>query len=54
VERIVEGNANVRANFEEVNGEDIRVWRWIGTSTPLKRRASLAGRSRRESLVDVD
>jgi hypothetical protein len=38
VERVVEGNANVRANLEEVEGGDeMRVWRWIGASSPNKR-----------------
>ncbi|KAI0781018.1 Man1-Src1p-C-terminal domain-containing protein [Trametes elegans] len=33
VERIVEGNANVRTNLEEVEGGDEqRVWRWVGSS----------------------
>lgn len=33
VERIVESNANVRANLEEVQGGDeLRVWRWVGTA----------------------
>jgi len=33
VERVVEGNANVRANLEEVQGGDEhRVWRWVGTA----------------------
>ncbi|OJA21593.1 hypothetical protein AZE42_01679 [Rhizopogon vesiculosus] len=32
VERVVEGNANVRANLEEVQGGDeLRVWRWVGS-----------------------
>jgi Man1-Src1p-C-terminal domain len=31
VESIVEGNANVRANVEELNGDETRVWRWVGT-----------------------
>jgi hypothetical protein len=31
VERVVEGNANVRANLQEVyGGDELRVWRWIG------------------------
>jgi len=31
VERVVEGNANVRTNLEEVHGGDeLRVWRWVG------------------------
>ncbi|KIJ69426.1 hypothetical protein HYDPIDRAFT_106037 [Hydnomerulius pinastri MD-312] len=33
VERVVEGNSNVRANLEEVQGGDeLRVWRWVGTA----------------------
>ncbi|KAK7014895.1 inner nuclear membrane protein SRC1 [Favolaschia claudopus] len=37
VERIVEGNANVRANLEEVEGGDeMRVWRWVGAPSPTK------------------
>jgi hypothetical protein len=33
VENIVEGNANVRVNLEEVEGGDeLRVWRWVGSS----------------------
>ncbi|KAF9264714.1 hypothetical protein L218DRAFT_957919 [Marasmius fiardii PR-910] len=43
VERVVEGNANVRANEEEVKGGDqMRVWQWVGTTglgapgTPLR------------------
>ncbi|KAH8980955.1 Man1-Src1p-C-terminal domain-containing protein [Lactarius hatsudake] len=31
VERVVEGNTNVRANLEEVpGGDELRVWRWVG------------------------
>jgi len=31
VERVVESNANVRANLEEVpGGDELRVWRWVG------------------------
>ena len=31
VERVVEGNANVRTNLEEIQGGDeMRVWRWVG------------------------
>lgn len=31
VERVVEGNANVRTNLEEISGGDeMRVWRWVG------------------------
>ncbi|KAL0946940.1 hypothetical protein HGRIS_013099 [Hohenbuehelia grisea] len=40
VERVVEGNANVRANLEEVHGGDeLRVWRWVGSTgrSPVKR-----------------
>ncbi|ESK96939.1 hypothetical protein Moror_6517 [Moniliophthora roreri MCA 2997] len=41
VEKVVEGNANVRTNMEEVSGGDeMRVWRWVGATggpvTPMK------------------
>ena len=33
VERVVEGNANVRVNHEELaGGDEAKVWRWIGGS----------------------
>ncbi|KAG5643471.1 hypothetical protein DXG03_000859 [Asterophora parasitica] len=33
VERVVEGNANVRANLQEIHGGDeMRVWRWVGSA----------------------
>lgn len=33
VEKIVEGNTNVRANLEEVyGGDELRVWRWVGST----------------------
>ncbi|KZS99295.1 hypothetical protein SISNIDRAFT_421844, partial [Sistotremastrum niveocremeum HHB9708] len=32
VERVVEGNANVRANLEDVEGDEARVWRWVGSA----------------------
>ena len=36
VETIVESNSNVRTNLEEVEGGDeMRVWRWVGSSGPL-------------------
>ena len=32
VEKVVEGNANVRTNMEEIpGGDELRVWRWVGT-----------------------
>lgn len=38
VEKIVEENANVRANLQETNaGDELRVWRWVGTSTGTPR-----------------
>ncbi|KAL0568653.1 inner nuclear membrane protein enriched at telomere/subtelomere region [Marasmius crinis-equi] len=49
VERVVEGNANVRANEEEVTGGDhMRAWRWVGATglptgtpnTPLRLQSS--------------
>jgi Man1-Src1p-C-terminal domain len=43
VERVVEGNANVRTNLEEVRGGDeMRVWRWVGGSG-LRKRLQLQG-----------
>ncbi|KAG9104604.1 inner nuclear membrane protein enriched at telomere/subtelomere region [Ceratobasidium sp. 370] len=36
VAKIVEGNANVRANVEEVAGDDTRVWRWVGASRAIE------------------
>ncbi|KAI0256916.1 Man1-Src1p-C-terminal domain-containing protein [Lactifluus subvellereus] len=37
VEHVVEGNANVRANLEEVpGGDELRVWRWVGGSGQRK------------------
>ncbi|TFY58832.1 hypothetical protein EVJ58_g6170 [Rhodofomes roseus] len=36
VERVVEGNANVRTNLEEVEGGDEqRVWQWVGSTGKL-------------------
>lgn len=49
VERVVESNANVRANLEEIRGGDeTRVWRWVGNSgrTP--------GRKEKEREVEDD
>ncbi|KAI0082702.1 hypothetical protein K474DRAFT_1610816 [Panus rudis PR-1116 ss-1] len=42
VERVVESNANIRTNLEEVEGGDeMRVWRWVGgagrTLSPVNR-----------------
>lgn len=31
VEHVVEANANVRTNLEEVGGDELRVWRWVGS-----------------------
>jgi Man1-Src1p-C-terminal domain len=37
VEHIVEGNANVRTNLEEIQGGDeMRVWRWVGRGPGVK------------------
>jgi hypothetical protein len=37
VEHVVEGNANVRTNLEEIQGGDeMRVWRWVGRGAVLK------------------
>ncbi|KAG6820594.1 hypothetical protein H0H93_014510 [Arthromyces matolae] len=33
VERVVEGNANVRANLQEIyGGDEMRVWQWVGSA----------------------
>jgi hypothetical protein len=48
VERVVETNANVRVSNEEMQGDEVKVWRWIGggpagsdntPGTPVKREA---------------
>lgn len=42
VERVVESNANVRANLEEVQGGDeLRVWRWVGGAGASPRRVNI-------------
>lgn len=45
VERIIEGNANVRVSCEELRGGDEdRVWTWVGSTglaSPSKKRVSL-------------
>ncbi|KDR81573.1 hypothetical protein GALMADRAFT_239602 [Galerina marginata CBS 339.88] len=44
VERVVESNANVRANLEEIEGGDeMRVWRWVGSSGRTPGRKELEG-----------
>lgn len=43
VERVVEGNANVRTNMEVMSGGDEgRVWTWIGSAGPAARRLKFA------------
>lgn len=32
VERVVEGNSNVRAKQVELNGEEVRAWEWTGAA----------------------
>ncbi|EPQ58156.1 hypothetical protein GLOTRDRAFT_110047 [Gloeophyllum trabeum ATCC 11539] len=40
VEHVVESNANVRANLEELpGGDEMRVWRWVGSTSPTSPRA---------------
>ncbi len=51
VERVVEANSNVRTNLEEVRGEDTKVWRWVGGSTPNSRRVSFASRTQSGTLL---
>lgn len=54
VEQVVEGNANVRTNMHDINGEDMRVWRWVGTGTPSRSRSRSRSRngSRRVSWAE--
>jgi hypothetical protein len=41
VAAVVEANANVRANLEETaTGDEMRVWRWLGTGTGTPGRIS--------------
>ncbi|KAF5380842.1 hypothetical protein D9615_003921 [Tricholomella constricta] len=48
VERVVEGNANVRANLQEIHGGDeMRVWRWVGS-------ANRGAGARRQDVVQQD
>jgi len=55
VQTVVEGNANVRTNLEEVRGEETRVWRWVGSSTPSRsRRVSFADRTQSGTLLRED
>lgn len=43
VERVVEGNANVRTNMEVLNdGDEGRVWKWIGSANSTARRLKFA------------
>jgi len=47
VEKVVEGNTNVRANLEETEaGDELRVWRWVGHATPVRenRRVTFQGK----------
>ncbi|KAH8829179.1 Man1-Src1p-C-terminal domain-containing protein [Flagelloscypha sp. PMI_526] len=49
VAKVVEQNANVRVSQEEsANGDEVRVWRWVGSA----RRRSLAASSLIEELED--
>ncbi|RDX56861.1 hypothetical protein OH76DRAFT_1336428 [Lentinus brumalis] len=59
VERVVEGNANVRTNLQEVEGGDEqRVWEWVGSAgktlppgTPGMQRLDFGGRGRDGRIV---
>lgn len=49
VAAVVEGNANIRVNQEEVDGGDeVKVWRWVGSA----RRRSIAAQSPDELLLE--
>ncbi|KAF8654062.1 hypothetical protein AX16_003596 [Volvariella volvacea WC 439] len=57
VERVVEGNTNVRANLEETGGgEEMRVWRWIGSAgrTSSGWRKSIAGANAGDIIQSVE
>jgi len=44
VEKVVEGNANVRTNMEVMSsGDEGRVWTWIGSAGLAARRLKFAG-----------
>lgn len=46
VERVVEGNANVRANLEEIpGGDEMRVWRWVGNAGKASGVRTIEGQS---------
>ncbi len=34
VEKVVENNVNIRVNIEEVEGDEVKVWKWVGAVTP--------------------
>jgi len=36
VERVVENNANVRVNCEEIQGDETKVWRWTGSGSDAR------------------
>lgn len=49
VERVVEGNANVRATMEELNGDETRAWQWTGGITSVSpRRVQWTGSTKDE------
>lgn len=54
VERVVEGNANVRSGMEEVGGDVTRAWQWtggtagIGMTPPTPRRVQWTGSTKEE------
>ncbi|KAG8894896.1 inner nuclear membrane protein enriched at telomere/subtelomere region, partial [Tulasnella sp. 403] len=55
VQHVVEENANVRTNVQEVDGEDVKVWTWVGgQSTPArdKRRVSFSERTLSGTLLN--
>lgn len=49
VERVVEGNANVRATLEQLNGDETRAWQWTGGTTNISpRRVQWTGSTKQE------
>ena len=55
VEKVVEGNANVRANMEEVEGGDeLRVWRWVGSAGGTFDTRQIASAPQSPSAIDAE
>ncbi|KAM0756451.1 hypothetical protein T439DRAFT_321156 [Meredithblackwellia eburnea MCA 4105] len=54
VEKIVEGNSNVRAKQVEHHGEEIRAWEWVGLAGPSSRPGTPGGtREKDEPMQEI-